>query len=67
MVFDRVNKKLGTSMTHSEVKELVTSVLRSSESVANRCGKNWYITEWHTGVYLTIDASSLSLIAVDLT
>ncbi|WP_423058328.1 DUF3781 domain-containing protein [Brevibacterium linens] len=66
LVFDRVNEKLGTSLSNTEVKELVASVMQSSESVANRSGKNWYISEWHTGVRLTINASTLSLITVDL-
>lgn len=62
LVYQRVNKKLEVSLTPVEIEVMVQTVLTNSMSTIKKCGKNYYVTDEHQHIRLTIN----SLIAANL-
>lgn len=65
LVYGRINKKLGTSYSRSEVKEFVYRVLSEAESWS-KVGKNYYIVNSDLGVRVTVNSFTFRVITADL-
>lgn len=66
LVYQRVNKKLGTKLEKDQIEVLVQQVLHLKESEILRKGKNIYIQNRALKRRLTINASTFRLITMDV-
>ena len=66
LVYSRVNKKLGTSMSNSEIEILIADLLSETALVDFvKRGKNFYISNSQRGIRLTVNSYTNRLITVD--
>lgn len=65
LLFDRVNKKLGTQLSPEEIKKWVQLTLHRNDCIVTHQGKNYYVTCPSQQVSLTVNASNYRLITVD--
>ncbi|WP_300559440.1 DUF3781 domain-containing protein [Companilactobacillus sp.] len=65
LVFDRINKKLGTDLNQSEIKSFIQTTLKRHDCVIEHLGKNYYVTCPSQYIRLTVNASNYRLITVD--
>ena len=66
LVYQRINKKLNTSFTKSEIETLICKVLTET-SVDNfeRKGKNFYIYNKEHNIKVTVNSNTFRIITVD--
>ena len=66
LVYSRVNKKLKTSMSNSEIEILIADLVSETASVDFvKRGKNIYISNRQRGIRLTVNSYTNRLITVD--
>ncbi|WP_125590831.1 DUF3781 domain-containing protein [Companilactobacillus jidongensis] len=65
LVFERVNKKLSTNMSRVEIQDMVLSILNSADSLSEKIGKNYYISNLSFNIRLTVNSFTYRLITVD--
>ncbi|BDZ30429.1 DUF3781 domain-containing protein [Lactiplantibacillus sp. WILCCON 0030] len=65
LVYQRVNKKLQTNLTHAEIETLVKGVLDTPASRLVRRGKNNYVSNDQYHVELVINSFTNRLITVN--
>ena len=66
LVYQRINKKLNTSFTKSEIETLICKVLTET-TVDNfeRKGKNFYIYNKEHNIKVTVNSNTFRIITVD--
>ena len=66
LVYQRINKKLNTSFTKSEIETLICKVLTET-TVDNfeRKGKNFYIYNKEHNINVTVNSNTFRIITVD--
>lgn len=65
LVYQRVNKKLKTQLTQSEIEALVDRLLADVTSSVEKRGKNYYVTNQRTQIQLVINSFNSRLITVN--
>jgi len=65
LVYQRVNKKLKTQLTQTEIEALVDRLLADVTSSVEKRGKNYYITNQHAQIQLVINSFNSRLITVN--
>jgi len=65
LVYQRVNKKLKTQLTQSEIEALVDRLLADVTSSVEKHGKNYYVTNQHMQIQLVINSFNSRLITVN--
>ena len=66
LVYGRINKKLGTSLSKGEIEKMVVSVIsETDESEFQNIGKNIYVPNKSRNIRLTINSSSNRIITAD--
>jgi hypothetical protein len=65
-VYDRINKKLKTAYSRSEIESLMLQVLEeTNEKDYEKRGKNYYITNREYGIRVTVNSYTFRVITVD--
>lgn len=66
LVYQRINKKLGTSFSNKESEELIKKVLTETPlEHYQKKGKNFYITNIEFKIKITVNSNSFRIITVD--
>lgn len=65
LVYQRVNKKLGTNLTEAGIETLVTNILSDVTSAIEKRGKNYYVSNQAFQVQLVINSFNTRLITVN--
>ncbi|WP_053405836.1 DUF3781 domain-containing protein [Persicobacter sp. CCB-QB2] len=66
LVYGRINKKLGTTDSNSEIEEKLYAILKDSpEENFHRKGKNFYVSNAQHNIRITINAYTYRVITVD--
>lgn len=66
LVYDRINKKLKTTLDKTAVEELIFSLIRRTEErFFEKRGKNYYITNHDLCIRITINSNTFRIITVD--
>ncbi|QTD37338.1 DUF3781 domain-containing protein [Polaribacter batillariae] len=66
LVYERINKKLGTNFSKDESEHLILKVLKET-SIENyqKIGKNFYVTSKEFNIKITINSNTFRIITVD--
>lgn len=66
LVYERINRKLGTNFSKKESKALIEKVLKETamESYEKK-GKNFYITNKDYNIKITVNSNTFRIITVD--
>ena len=66
LVYQRINKKLNTSFTKSEIETLIRKVLMETDiDNFKRKGKNFYISNKENNIKVTVNSNTFRIITVD--
>ena len=66
LVYQRINKKLSTSFTKSEIETLIRKVLMETDiDNFERKGKNFYISNKENNIKVTVNSNTFRIITVD--
>lgn len=66
--YDRINKKLRSEFSKSEIETLIFKVIEAtSEPLFEQRGKNIYITNREQNIRITVNLNTFRVITVDLT
>lgn len=66
LVYDRINKKLGTMLPKHEIEALITDLIDQTEANDfQKTGKNFYISNTQHSIRITINSNTFRVITVD--
>ena len=65
LVYDRINKKLESNMSHQEIEDLVINLISNPENDIIKHGKNYYIKDLTNKISLTINSFTYRVITAD--
>jgi len=66
LVYGRINKKLGTNFSNDESELLIEKVLQETDlKDYEKKGKNYYISNRHHKIKITINSNTFRVITVD--
>jgi len=67
LVYNRINKKLGTNLTNYEIESLISQTLNETDDngIFKR-GKNYYITNKKRNMIVTINSRTFRVITVNI-
>jgi len=66
LVYGRINKKLKTNYSISEIKTLLYNLIKESpESSIQKIGKNFYILNPKNNIRITVNSQTFRVITVD--
>lgn len=66
LVYDRINKKLKSSFSKSEIQTMLLNVIRETEEASfQKVGKNFYVTNSDKNIQITINSNTFRVITVD--
>ena len=65
LVYDRINKKLGSAMSRKDIESLIRAILTDVDSSIEKIGKNYYVTSRKHGIIVTINSNTHRVITVD--
>ncbi|WP_311407319.1 DUF3781 domain-containing protein [Liquorilactobacillus uvarum] len=63
-VYQRINKKLKTNYSNGEIELLVQQVVLEASQIIHK-GKNFYISNYESGVRVTVNANNYRIITAD--
>lgn len=67
LAYERINKKLNTNLSHSEIEKVIYRVIsETDEMYFISHGKNIYITSLSLNINVTINAKTFTVITADL-
>ncbi|MCG8452544.1 MAG: DUF3781 domain-containing protein [Spirochaetales bacterium] len=67
LVYGRFNKKLHKNLTRNEIEQLVKDTIGEVDADSiQKIGKNFYISNEHRGIRLTVNKHNYRLITADL-
>ena len=66
LVYQRINKKLGTNFSNKESEELIEKVLlETALENFQKIGKNFYISNQEENIKITVNSNTFRIITVD--
>ncbi|MQS52641.1 DUF3781 domain-containing protein [Companilactobacillus mishanensis] len=65
LVYGRVNKKLKVDLSSNEIEEMVMEILKDHQSIIEKIGKNFYISNLEKHVRLTVNSYNYRLITAN--
>jgi hypothetical protein len=66
LVYERINKKLGTNFSKKESEYLIKNVVADTDITCfKKIGKNFYITSIKQGIKITVNSTTFRIITVD--
>ncbi len=66
LVYGRINKKLNSKFSKSEIEEMLFSVIKETEEIFfQRIGKNIYVVNSENNIKITINSNTYRIITVD--
>ncbi|SKC10845.1 Protein of unknown function [Soonwooa buanensis] len=66
LVYGRVNKKLKTTYSNSEIENLISNIIiETDENAFEKKGKNYYLSNFKYKIKITINSYTFRLITVD--
>ncbi|MDD7914854.1 DUF3781 domain-containing protein [Polaribacter ponticola] len=66
LVYQRINKKLGTNFSKKESEELIEKVLlETALENYQKIGKNFYISNQEENIKITVNSNTFRIITVD--
>lgn len=66
LVYDRINKKLKSSFSKSEIEIMLFNIIRETEEASfQKVGKNFYVTNSDKNIQITINSNTFRVITVD--
>ena len=66
LVYGRINKKLGTDFTKSEIENLIQRVINETDvKQFEKIGKNFYISNAIINIKITVNSNTFRIITVD--
>ena len=66
LVYQRINKKLGTNFSNKESEELIEKVLlETALENYQKIGKNFYISNQEENIKITVNSYTFRIITVD--
>jgi hypothetical protein len=66
LVYERINKKLGTNFSKKESEYLIKNVVAETDITCfKKIGKNFYITSKKQGIKITVNSTTFRIITVD--
>jgi predicted nucleic acid-binding protein len=66
LVYSRINKKLKTHFSRTEIEELLYEIIKETkECDFERIGKNIYVTNHENQIRITINSNTFRIITVD--
>jgi hypothetical protein len=66
LVYERINKKLGTNFSKKEIASLIKSIISETEVTCfKKIGKNFYITNKKQGIKITVNSTTFRIITVN--
>lgn len=66
LVYSRINKKLNTQLSKTEIEKLIYEILNSvDENSILKKGKNYYIENRESRIRVTVNSNSFRVITVD--
>tara|TARA_B100000768_G_C11253655_1_gene365320 strand:- start:1243 stop:1503 length:261 start_codon:yes stop_codon:yes gene_type:complete len=66
LVYERINKKLGTNFSKKESESLIKNVVAETDITCfKKIGKNFYITSKKHGIKITVNSNTFRIITVD--
>lgn len=66
LVYDRINKKLKTNFTKSEIEERMLAILEKTDvKYYQKIGKNFYVSNPETNIKITVNSNTFRIITVD--
>lgn len=65
LVYGRINKKLGTSLSNNDIENLVIDVIAGTKNNIEKIGKNFYIKDLDDKISLTVNSYTYRIITAD--
>jgi predicted nucleic acid-binding protein len=66
LVYSRINKKLKTHFSRTEIEELLYKIIKETKEFNfERVGKNIYVTNHENQIRITINSNTFRIITVD--
>ena len=66
LVYERINKKLNSKFSKSEIEEMLFDIIRTTEEkFFQRIGKNIYVSNVEKNIRITINQNTHRIITVD--
>ncbi len=66
LVYGRINKKLNTNLSKTQIEELMLKVLKNTEEKDySKTGKNYYISNTENNIKITVNSYTFRIITVD--
>ncbi|WP_291150490.1 DUF3781 domain-containing protein [Flavobacterium sp. UBA7680] len=66
LVYGRINKKLKTNFTKSEIEEMIFAVLEKTDvKYYPKIGKNFYVSNTEHNIKITVNSNTYRIITVD--
>lgn len=63
LVYDRINKKLKSSFSKSEIEIMLFNIIRETEEASfQKVGKNFYVTNSDKNIQITINSNTFRVI-----
>lgn len=66
LVYERINKKLKTNFTKSEIEKMLLKILENTdEKFYQKIGKNFYVSNTENNIRITVNSYTFRVITVD--
>lgn len=66
LVYERINKKLQINLTKSKIQKMILSLIsKTPDKYFKKMGKNYYISNYESGVRVTVNSYTFRVITVD--
>lgn len=66
LVYERINKKLKSSYSKSEIKKMIFNLINETQEVYfQKIGKNYYVSNEKNNIKITINSNTYRIITVD--
>ncbi|KIA95723.1 hypothetical protein OA93_17815 [Flavobacterium sp. KMS] len=66
LVYDRINKKLSSNLTKSEIEtKLFDIIKKTEEKFFHKIGKNYYVSNTENDIRITVNSYTYRIITVD--
>ncbi len=66
LVYDRINKKLNSKYSKSEIESILLGILKDTSEISfQKVGKNFYVLNTENNIRITINSNTFRIITVD--
>ncbi|PBI84249.1 hypothetical protein BSF41_43480 [Flavobacterium sp. ACN2] len=67
LVYSRINKKLKSNFTKSEIEERLLTILEKTDAkYYQKIGKNFYVSNNENNIKITVNSNTYRIITVDM-